>query len=696
MTAKDNRPEDAAELRRRAEKISRDNAASEAEELTALSPEETRRMLHELRVHQIELEMQNEELLRAQVELEETRARYFDLYDLAPVGYITVSETGLILETNLTAATLLGVVRSALVKQPITRFILPDDQDIYYRHRRQLFETGQPQVFELRMVKPDGRAFWARLESTAAQDEGGAPACRVVISDITTEHGLAEDERERLLSAVEQVGEPVLITHPDGTISYVNPAFETVTGYSRKEVIGKNSRILKSGKQEAAFYRDLWGTISAGRTWKGRMVNKRKDGSLYTEEMTISPVRTADGRIVSYVAVKRDITDHLRLTDQLQQARKMESVGQLAGGVAHDYNNMLTVILGFAQLALDKVDPAEPLHADLLEIIKAAERSVEVTRQLLAFARKQTVTPRVLDLNEIVESMLRMLRRVIGEDIDLAWLPGGNLWPVKVDPTQIDQILANLCVNARHAIGGGGGKVTIETRITVFDEASCAGYSGCTPGEYVRLSVSDTGCGMDKETLAHIFEPFFTTRDVGEGTGLGLATVYGIVKQNNGFIDVCSESGRGTTFSIYLPRHVDNGVPGCKEAPVEPTGIGNETILLVEDEPAILKVTKMMFERLGYTVLAASTPSEAMHLAKTHSGEIHLLLTDVFMPGMNGRDLARDLLSLHPDLKLLFMSGHEASIIAPHGMIEKGLHFIKKPFSRQALAAKAREALGKG
>ena len=411
-------------------------------------------------------------------------------------------------------------------------------------------------------------------------------------------------------------------------------------------------------------------------------------------------VYDASGNPSKVLGVIQDITDskakekeRIKLQDQLEQAQKMETVGRLAGGVAHDFNNMLGVILGRTEMALDLLDPAHPIHADLQEIRKAGERSADLTRQLLAFARKQTISPKVLDLNETLESMLKMLRRLIGEDIDLAWLPEAGLSPVKVDPAQIDQILANLCINARDAIAGVG-KVTIETHMVTFDEAYCADHAGFVPGEFVLLAISDNGCGMDKETLGSIFEPFFTTKGTGKGTGLGLATVYGIVKQNDGFINVYSELGQGTTFRIYLPRHMGKAGQTRQAGPPEPTGHGNETILLVEDEPAILNITTMMLQRLGYTVLEASTPGEAIRLAREHMGEIDLLMTDVVMPEMNGRDLAKNLLSLYPNVKRLFMSGYTADVIAHHGVLDEGVHFIQKPFSKKDLAVKVREILG--
>ncbi|MHB8790815.1 MAG: PAS domain S-box protein [Desulfobulbaceae bacterium] len=399
------------------------------------------------------------------------------------------------------------------------------------------------------------------------------------------------------------------------------------------------------------------------------------------------------------LGVARDITGRRRAAEeqeklqaQLLQVQKMESVGRLAGGVAHDFNNMLSVILGHAEMALEKADPSQPLHSDLEEIRKAAVRSADLTRQLLAFARKQTVVPKVLDLNETVAGMLKMLKRLIGEGIELTWQPGADLWPIRMDPSQIDQILANLCINARDATSGFG-MVGIRTENRAFDEAYCAGHPGIVPGEYVELAISDNGCGMDEETIACIFEPFFTTKKLGKGTGLGLSTVYGIVKQNNGFINVYSEPARGTTFQVCLPRQAPMAEGLTEKGAEPPAAQGHQTILLVEDEPAILSMTTMMLEQLGFTVLAAGSPGEALRLAERHPGQIDLLMTDVIMPEMNGRDLAKNLLVLYPCLNRLFMSGYSADVIAPHGVLDEGVHFLQKPFSMQDLTAKVRAAL---
>ncbi len=523
------------------------------------------------------------------------------------------------------------------------------------------------------------------------------------IRDITEQKRAEEKlhkEEQRFRVFTEQSLDLILLVNRDGRIIYENPAVHRVLGLDIDERIGKSvfdnvhpddmDLVVKTFH---LLFRDVNAPVQ-----KNELRVRHTDGIWRTFEVVASSV--VDEKVVDAVIVNlRDITDRKRaeeeqekLQTQLIHAQKMESVGRLAGGIAHDFNNMLGVILGRAEMALTRIDSRQPLYKDLQEIQKAAERSANLTRQLLAFARKQTVALKVLDLNETVEGMLKMLRRLIGEDIELAWLPNDGQLPVRMDPGQIDQILANLCVNARDAIADVG-KITIETGAVVFDEARHARHMDFIPGDYVMIAVSDDGTGMDKETLDKLFEPFFTTKDVGQGTGLGLATVYGIVKQNGGFVNVYSEHGRGTTFRIYLPRHVGKAEKLPKEE--KTTVPGSEIVLLVEDEPAILEMTTMMLERLGYRVLMANTPGEAILLAQNHSGDIHLLMTDVVMPEMNGRDLSKNILSLYPAIKRLFMSGYTANVIAHQGVLDEGVHFIQKPFSMSGLAAKLREVIDK-
>ncbi len=389
---------------------------------------------------------------------------------------------------------------------------------------------------------------------------------------------------------------------------------------------------------------------------------------------------------------KQAEAERARLKDDLIQAQKMESVGRLAGGVAHDFNNMLGVIIGHTELAMMSAPDASGSRAHLEAIEAAARRSASLTRQLLAFARKQTVAPKVLDLNVTVPEMLKLLGRLVGEDIDVAWRPGANLWPVLIDPSQVDQILTNLAANARDAIRGTG-TITIETGNVTFDDAYCERHAGFHPGRFVILAMSDDGEGMDRDTLDHMFEPFFTTKSLGRGTGLGLATVYGIVKQNGGFVNVYSEPGRGTTFKVYLPCADGRAVAALAREPASaPLGHG-EVVLLVEDEPSLLDMSRDLLTGLGYTVLTAATPAEAIALVARYPGKIDLLFTDVVMPALNGRALAEQLRARKPDLRCLFMSGYTPNAIAHRGVLDEGVHFLQKPFSRFDLATKVRRAL---
>jgi PAS domain S-box-containing protein len=471
----------------------------------------------------------------------------------------------------------------------------------------------------------------------------------------------------------------------------VNDAFERLTGL--KNVVGKKVSEVIPGIQESN--RELFEIY-------GRVASTGRPERF---ETYVAPLGTWFSIAVyspgkeHFIAVFDNITERKRaeeerekLESQLRQAQKMESVGRLAGGVAHDFNNQLTVILAYADMAMRKTDPALPLHRELEEIHQAARRSADLTSRLLAFARKQIISPQVLGLNETLAGMLTMLRRLIGEDVDLVWRPGADLWKVNIDPSQIDQLLANLVVNARDAIADTG-TITLETENATLDESYCAGHVGFAPGEYVLLAVSDTGTGMSKEVLQNVFEPFFTTKDVGKGTGLGLATVYGIVKQNNGFINAYSELDHGTIFKIYLPRFQAETVEAPAQAATAPPRRGTETVLIVEDEASILKLSERMLRELGYEVLAADSAAEALRLAEEHAGEIHLLMTDVVMPEMNGRDLADRLASIKPGLKYLFMSGYTANVIAHRGILDEGVSFLQKPFSMTTLAQKIREAL---
>ncbi len=527
--------------------------------------------------------------------------------------------------------------------------------------------------------------------------------------DIATRRRIEEQLRqseERFRSFVENANDIVYSLSTDGVFTYVSPNWKESLGHDPSEVIGHSFEEFVH-PDDVPVCRSAMLNAMAGHKQSGIEYRIRHLSGAWRWQMTNGVFASApDGRPPCFLGIARDIHDfkqaeaeRSRLQAQINMMQKIESVGRLAGGVAHDFNNMLQVILGHVELAMRHLPPDQPAHESLLEVRKAAERSADLTRQLLAFARKQTIAPKVLDLNEVVEGLLTLLRRLIGEHIELSWSPSPRLPSIKIDPSQIDQILTNLCANARDAMPRGG-HITIETAPATLDAPYCANNPGALPGRYVMLSVRDQGSGMSKETLSKIFEPFFTTKEVGQGTGLGLATVYGIVKQNRGYIEATSQLGEGTRFRIFLPPFAEAEAPppapAASPAAASPSTPSSEkkTILLVEDEPAILSLGQIMLRRLGFDVIAARLPGEAIRLAQQHAGPIHLLISDVVMPEMDGRDLAKNLLSLHPDIKRLFMSGYTADVIAHHGVLDDGVHFLEKPFNLETLGAKIRTILG--
>ena len=637
---------------------------------------------------------------QAETALIESEDLFKHVFESANVGKSITLPTGEI-TVNKAFAELLGYSREALSNKTWPEVTLPDEIEANQKLMNSLLNGEQDTArLNKRYLHKNGSFVWADVSVALRRSIDGQPLHFITTVVDITERTRIEIELANALKYIQAIFEksPIGIAtlKANGQIITINHSLAQIVGGNVEEIVNLNIHEIASWRTS--------GMLAAAEEVLSTGIEKTREFhyiSSFGKECWVScrfVSFTHEGEqqlllMLTDISGHRQVEeDHEKLQAQLQQAQKMESVGRLAGGVAHDYNNALSVIIGFTEMAMDEVNPGEGLHEDLSEILAAARRATEVTRQLLAFARKQDIAPIVLDLNGSMESMLKMIRSLIGEDIDLAWHPGAGLWPVKVDPSQIDQILANLCVNARDAIAGIG-KITIETKTVNFDKDYCTDHVGFEPGGFVMLIVSDNGCGMNKEILEHIFEPFFTTKDVDKGTGLGLATVYGIVKQNNGFINVYSEPDNGTTVNIYLPRHEGDDTDSIGESSLEiPTGHG-ENVLLVEDELSILKLAKRILDGLEYTVLKAATPGEAISLAKKHKGEIELLVTDVIMPEMNGRELEQRLQSLNPNLKCLFMSGYTASVIAHHGVLEEGVHFIQKPFSKTDLAISVRKAL---
>ncbi len=516
----------------------------------------------------------------------------------------------------------------------------------------------------------------------------------LALHSMQQEQQIAEESLRKLSRAVEQSADMVMVVTCCGIIEYVNPAFETLTGYLRDEVRGKTPAILKSGEQEPEFYREMWTAILSGKVYRGIFVNRKKNGELYSVEQSISPVRDSGGRITHFISNGRDLTERVRLEAELRQAQKMDAIGQLAGGVAHDFNNLLTIITSYSELALDAVPADSPIKNKLQEILMAARRAAELTRQLLAFSRKQPRALRVADLNRVIGDVAKTLPRLIGEDIEFSFTSSEGLGHVRVDPVQIEQILMNLAANARDAMPQGGHFQIETTDVTLDDDYVHRKHAVIPVGRYVQITVTDDGAGIAPEHLSHIFEPFYTTKPLGEGTGLGLATVYGIVKQNKGFIWAYSEPNMGTVFKIYLPcvsgRHDADEIEKSK---AEPMARGSETILLVEDEHAVREAAAEFLRLQGYTVLEAKDGMEALTVAKTHTSPIQLLITDVVMPNMSGGQLATELSKLRPKTMLLFVSGYAGKTVLNHKVFDLETNFLQKPYTLKQLSGKIRAAL---
>jgi two-component system, cell cycle sensor histidine kinase and response regulator CckA len=652
--------------------------------LPTASSDEIGRLTHAFNRMVVELDAQQQALL-------ENEQKFRRIVDTSNEGIWIVDDDGRVTFVNARMADMLGCRMEELLGRRAADFVfeadLPDHSARLEKRRQGLVEQ-----YERRWRRRDGKALWTIVSATPIFDtEQHFRGAFAMITDIT-ELKLAEEKLQRLAEAVNQTSEAVVITGRDGAIEYVNPSFVQITGYSQEDVIGQNPRFLRGDKRDETVYESICRTITAGSRWSGRTVNRRKDGTLYTEACSITPVKNQLGEIERFVSVKRDITKEVEMEERLRQTERLESVGHLAAGVAHDLNNLLSPILGYAELLLRKLDPSAEFHRMVQVIQQSAERSRELVHQLLAFGRKQIFEIKTLDLCRVVNSLEKLLRRTIRENITLEISVSPLGCKVSADSGQIGQILMNLAVNAQDAMPEGG-TLLIEVFPARLDEGYCLEHADAIPGDYVMLAVSDTGCGMDLETQRQIFEPFFTTKkDL--GTGLGLATVYGIVKQHGGNIWVYSEPGKGTSFKIYLPTAKEESEGEGMQAPTIKTLHGSETILVVEDNGSVRDLACLILEEHGYKVLAAANGLKAMQLVAAHKGPIHLLLTDVIMPDMNGKALFEQLRRSHPELRVLFMSGYTDSIIAQQGVLAEGVNFIQKPFAVKALAEKVRQVLG--
>jgi PAS domain S-box-containing protein len=639
------------------------------------------------------LEQDIAERKRLEEALRENEAWFRSLFENVAIGLYRTTPDGRILMANPALVQMLGY---ASLEEMQRRDLEKEGFEPGYSRelfKERLEREGHIIGLESAWTKSDGTRLWLRESALAVRDEAGKILYYEGTVENTSERKRAEEAHIRLTTAVEQSAETIVITDTDGTILYANPAFEKSTGYSREEAIGQNPRILKSGKQDAEFYRRMWALLTAGEVWSGHLINKRKDGTLYEEDATISPVRDAADKIVNYVAVKRDVTHEAELEKQLRQAQKMEVVGRLAGGVAHDFNNILMAISSYCELMMMSLPQDDPMCKQIQEILKAERQGASLTHQLLAFSRKQVLEPKVFDPGVVVSNMENLLQRLIGEDIDLRILtrPDGGM--VEADTNQMEQVIMNLAINSRDAMPQGG-RLTIEISNEELDEEYARLHLDAKPGPYVTLSITDTGHGMDPETLSHVFEPFFTTKDVEKGTGLGLATVYGIVTQSRGSISVYSEPGHGTTFKIYLPRIGGAGKGVASEQAGGALTGGPETILLVDDNESIRSAVGELMKMKGYNVLLAGSGKEALEISRNHAGTIDLLVTDVVMPEMSGRELAQQVSAERAGIKVLYMSGYTDDAVLRHGILSSDSAFLQKPAPMATLLRKIRELLG--
>jgi PAS domain S-box-containing protein len=574
------------------------------------------------------------------------------------------------------------------------RFVHPDDMYIFQQAAETRLASKERKFqndVEHRIVRGDGevRHIFARIH--VSRDATGRITRYYGANQDITERKKQEEERAKLWSAVERVGEGVFMLTPDGSCySYVNAAFCKAYGFTHEELAGKSTAVTRSDRHPQPFHDSIWSDLQVGKTWSGRQTRQRKDGALIEVETTIAPVRDASGTIIHYVGVGRDITQQLQLESQLRQAQKMEAIGTLAGGVAHDFNNILTVIMGLANLIQMGVGPDDRLRRHIDQIVLSSERAAELTRSLLAFSRKQQIDVKPHDVNAVVASTAKLLKRLLPEDVELRVNLADHSLVTLLDIAQIDQVLINLATNARDAMPNGG-SLTISILSVELEESFRKTHGFGKPGRYVLLSVSDTGIGMDEETMTRIFDPFFTTKEVGKGTGLGLSSVYGIVKQHGGYVDVKSKVLKGTTFDVYLPL-VNTAARHATAESVQVKG-GSETILVIEDDADVRKMMITVLSDQGYTILEAANGENAIRVFDEHKEATSLVILDVVMPGKNGRKVLDEIARLNPLIRAIFVSGYTGDIVLDKGVQEDGVDFLQKPVSVAKLLSKVREVL---
>ena len=633
------------------------------------------------------------ELKLAQTSLLESEKKYRELADSLPQVVFEIDKAGTLIYTNQNGYAFFGYAKDELDKGlNIFQMIHPEDHDRIKENMQSVLNGGNSFGLEYNAQKKDGTTFPVTIHSNRIVSNGKPIGLRGLLIDISKQRKM-ETDIKHLALAIENSSDTIVITDLNGTITYVNPAFEKITGYSQEEALGKNPKILQSGSHDKIFYKELWETISSGKTWYGRFINKKKDGSLYTEDTTISPVFSKSRNIISYLAVKRDISANLELEAQLRQVQKMESIGTLAGGIAHDFNNILFPIIGHTEMLIEDIPEDSPFRGSLNEIYTGSLRARDLVQQILAFARQEKSELKLMKMQPIITEAMKLIRSTIPTTISITQNLQPDCGPVSADPTQIHQIVINLTTNAYHAMEKDGGEIKVNLKEVELGEYDLINPD-MTPGLYACLSIGDTGVGMNKDVMDRIFDPFFTTKEKGKGTGMGLSVVHGIVKRMKGEIQVYSEPGKGAEFQVYLPV-VGNAYEKQASTADEPIPGGCERVLLVDDEEAIIAMEKRILDRLGYQVTARPGSFEALEAFRANPDKFDLVITDMSMPKMPGDKLAVELIKIRPDIPILLCTGFSENMtdekISPMGI--KG--FLMKPIMIRDLAQKIREVLDK-
>lgn len=693
MPKKKHKTIDVSKFRQRAEEAlevsSGDNGYS-----YRLSPDEMKTLIHDLQVHQIELEMQNDELRRTQRELEVSRERYFDLYNLAPVGYVTVSEKGLILEANLISSTFLCEPRNELAKRPFSNFILQQDQDIYYLHRKQLFETEKPQAFELRMVRLEEPPFWARLEMTIAEQEGGTRVCRLILTDIT-ERKQIEEERDRVLNLSIDL---ICIAGLDGYFRYLNPAWEKTLGYTTEELLDRPFLDFIHPDDHVKNNDEVKNLATNQKTINFENRYIAKDDSIHNISWTATPL-LSKGLIY---CIGRDITERKvaeaekgKLEAKLKQVQKMEAIGTLAGGIAHDFNNILSSILGFAQLVKqDLFEHDSELKSNIDQVIIAGHRATDLVQHILTFSRHSEIDKKPLLVSLLIKEIIKFLRASLPASIEIKTNILCKDATILGDATQIHQIVMNLCTNATQAMKKEGGILTICLEKKTLTFVDISEQESIEPGDFIKLSISDTGHGIPNETINRIFDPFFTTKKRGEGTGMGLSVAHGIIEEMGGTITVESEPDKGSAFHIMIPMHKKEPVHDIIEHG-KMIRKGDGRILFVDDEMSILKFTNKMLSRAGYTVTTVNNSLDALVLFESDPKSFDLIITDLDMPKMDGIEFSKQILEKRPGIPIILSTGVSRKITQEF-LDEIGIYkLIMKPIISSELIKIINSAINK-